>query len=169
MASHDVAATASNIQALQASHPLSILKLSEPLTPDSPSHQTTANELPTPGALEADLTHYKELFSKLRFSYLEQVTKEKFLRAIVGDPPLIVEHAENVELETQLVEVKEELKRQKEEVKALVDELEARGRDIARRTSSRTYIFSAAASNHINQVMHRYSYKRSNYRHSRCK
>ena len=75
----------------------------------------------------------KELFSKLRFSYLEQVTKEKFLRAIVGDPPLIVEHAENIELESQLAEIKAVLKAQKEHVGDMVKELDVKGRDLSRR------------------------------------
>ena len=75
----------------------------------------------------------QELFSKLRFSYLEQVTKEKFLRAIVGDPPSIVDHAENVELENQLAEIKAVLKAQKEHVGEVVAELDARGRDLSRR------------------------------------
>lgn len=73
------------------------------------------------------------MFSKLRFSYLEQVTKEKFLRAIVGDPPLIVEHHENIELESQLAEIKAVLKAQKEHVAGMVKELEDRGRDLCRR------------------------------------
>ncbi|GAB1205889.1 hypothetical protein APSETT445_004568 [Aspergillus pseudonomiae] len=75
----------------------------------------------------------KELFSKLRFSYVEQVTKEKFLRAIVGDPPLVVGHNENVELETQLAEVKAELKASKEEVRMMIEEMEKTGRDLAHR------------------------------------
>lgn len=75
----------------------------------------------------------KELFSKLRFSYLEQVTKEKFLRAIVGDPPLIVGHTENVELEGQLAEVKAELKAQKEEARMMIEEMEKMSRDLASR------------------------------------
>ncbi|KAL8822497.1 MAG: hypothetical protein Q9191_006767 [Dirinaria sp. TL-2023a] len=74
-----------------------------------------------------------ELFSKLRFSYLEQVTKEKFLRAIVGDPPLIVEHQENIELESQLAEVKAVLKEQKEHVAQMVKDLETKGRELAKR------------------------------------
>ena len=73
------------------------------------------------------------MFSKLRFSYLEQVTKEKFLRAIVGDPPLIVEHQENVELEAQLAEVKADLKAQKTDVAGMVEALEAQGRELSRR------------------------------------
>lgn len=82
-----------------------------------------------------DLSALQELFSKLRFSYLEQVTKEKFLRAIVGDPPLIVGHNENVELETQLAEVKGALKSRKEEVRLMIEEMEKIGRDLASRES----------------------------------
>ncbi|KAL8775975.1 MAG: hypothetical protein Q9213_008419, partial [Squamulea squamosa] len=87
------------------SQPLSIIRLSESISSSTNPTTTTQNpnartsDLPTPTSLAADLTHYRDLFSKLRFSYLEQVTKEKFLRAIVGDPPLIVEHSENVEFE----------------------------------------------------------------------
>jgi len=79
------------------------------------------------------MTHFQELFSKLRFSYLEQVTKEKFIRAIVGDPPLVVEHQENVELEESLAVAKSALKAQKTEVAELVAELEARGRELCRK------------------------------------
>lgn len=127
-----VAQTLTTLQTLQSSHPLSILHLASPLIPD-PSPSASSSSLPTPTALLADLTHYRDLFSKLRFSYLEQVTKEKFLRAIVGDPPLIVEAAENTALETDLSVVKAELKRQKQDVAALVTELEARGREVCRR------------------------------------
>ncbi|KAL9024295.1 MAG: hypothetical protein Q9196_006619, partial [Gyalolechia fulgens] len=86
---------------------------------------------PTPQSLAADLSHYRDLFSKLRFSYLEQVTKEKFLRAIVGEPPLVVNNAENVELAKQLAEIKQVLKMQKEHVARLVAELESKGRELA--------------------------------------
>ena len=61
------------------------------------------------------------------------MTKEKFLRAIVGDPPLIVEHGENIELEHQLAEVKAVLKAQKEHVGEMVKDLDARGRGLSRR------------------------------------
>lgn len=79
------------------------------------------------------INNSKELFSKLRFSYLEQVTKEKFIRAIVGDPPLVVEHQENVELEASLAVSKGALKAQKTEVAELVAELEKRGRELCRK------------------------------------
>ncbi len=61
------------------------------------------------------------------------MTKEKFLRAIVGDPPLIVEHGENIELESQLADIKAVLKAQKEHVGEMVRELDAQGRDLSRR------------------------------------
>ncbi|KAF4269812.1 hypothetical protein KXW98_005540 [Aspergillus fumigatus] len=122
---------------------LAIIRISEPISSSdaeksnsSPSKRTSdvsAIDNPTPASLEADLTHYKELFAKLRFSYVEQVTKEKFLRAIVGDPPLVVGHNENVELEGQLAEVKAELKSRKEEVRIMIEDMEKMGRDLASR------------------------------------
>ncbi|KAJ5111088.1 hypothetical protein N7532_001623 [Penicillium argentinense] len=122
---------------------LAIIRISEPIsdvgdTTVSPSKRGSDVSIsnlndPTPAVLEADLTHYKELFSKLRFSYLEQVTKEKFLRAIVGEPPLVVGHNENVELETQLADVKAELKSRKEEARLMIEEMEKIGRDLATR------------------------------------
>ncbi|KAJ5930461.1 hypothetical protein N7466_005954 [Penicillium verhagenii] len=122
---------------------LSIIRIAEPISDagdanPSPSKRRSDVSLsnlhdPTPATLEDDLAHYKELFSKLRFSYVEQVTKEKFLRAIVGDPPLIVGHNENMELETQLAEVKAELKAQKEEARMVIEEMEKMSRDLASR------------------------------------
>ncbi|PLB52439.1 hypothetical protein P170DRAFT_434201 [Aspergillus steynii IBT 23096] len=121
---------------------LAIVRISEPIfspddnsapTPSKRNSDVSTLDNPTPASLEADLTHYKELFSKLRFSYVEQVTKEKFLRAIVGDPPLVVGHNENVELETQSAEVKAELRAHKEEVRVLTEEMEKKGRDLSRR------------------------------------
>lgn len=79
----------------------------------------------------------KELFTKLRFSYVEQVTKEKFLRAIVSDDPAVVEPAENAELEALLAEQKAALKAQKAEVAGLIAEIERRGRELSQRTYPR--------------------------------
>ncbi|KAK4040714.1 kinetochore protein Sos7 [Parachaetomium inaequale] len=134
-----------------------IIKLSEPIssatpsvvndpttTPKTPQTTTLArtsdvsttsldNTGPTPTSLEADLAHYRELFAKLRFSYVEQVTKEKFIRAIVGDPPLIVSAQENADLEAANAAAKAELKALKEEVAEMVAGLEGRGRELVGR------------------------------------
>src|SRR4051812_1324386 len=109
MAPSQAEAALAKLTALQGSHPISIIQLGEPIssarhTPPSanatddptmtgavgsaePSGRTSdasaiAATGPTPSSLEADLAHYRELFAKLRFSYVEQVTKEKFIRAI---------------------------------------------------------------------------------------
>ncbi|KAK3068946.1 hypothetical protein LTS18_000471, partial [Coniosporium uncinatum] len=95
----------------------------------------------TPASLEAELTHYKvcvpapfqEHFKKLRFSYIEQVTKEKFLRQLTSDNPTYIEHAENAELEARLVQQKASLQAQKAEVAEMSEELERRGRELAQR------------------------------------
>ncbi|KAI9778254.1 MAG: hypothetical protein M1839_008278 [Geoglossum umbratile] len=144
MATRNAEEALSQLSFLQESSELSIIKISEPISTEphatgnrsSDASTDDGHSGPSPASLEADLTHYKELFSKLRFSYLEQVTKEKFLRAIVGDPPLIVEHQENVELEKQLVEIKAALKAQKLKVAQLVAELEEKGRELAQRHES---------------------------------
>ncbi|OAR04798.1 hypothetical protein LLEC1_03244 [Akanthomyces lecanii] len=128
----------------QAHHEISIIKLSEPITSytaQEPRQRTsdasnTSLEGPTPASLEADLVHYSELFSKLRFSYVEQVTKEKFIRAIVGDPPLIVSMQENLELEKHNLEAKAELKNLKQDVASMVEDLEHKARELSQKYES---------------------------------
>ena len=61
------------------------------------------------------------------------MTKEKFLRAVVGDPPLYISASENVALESRLLSTKASLKAQKIEVAELVADLENRGRELSRR------------------------------------
>lgn len=133
-----------DLEDLQSKHEISIIKLSEPISSALPQEGADANTTrtsdvsnasadATPASLEADLAHYKELFAKLRFSYVEQVTKEKFIRAIVGEPPLIVTPQENLELEKQNAQAKAQLKALKMEVADMVEELERRGRELSRR------------------------------------
>jgi len=131
----------SELAGLQADHEVSIISLSEPIlnaiSADPRQRTSDASnsslDAPTPTSLEADLTHYKELFAKLRFSYVEQVTKEKFIRAIVGDPPLIVTPQENADLEKENLAAKAQLKALKVEVAHMVAELEKRGRELSQR------------------------------------
>ncbi|KAL7621230.1 hypothetical protein AAE478_008547 [Parahypoxylon ruwenzoriense] len=130
-------------QLLGADQEISILKLSEPIyaavTQLQDTHQRTSDistsslDATTPSSLEADLTHYRELFAKLRFSYVEQVSKEKFIRAIVGDPPLIVNPQENVDLEKENLEAKATLKALKTEVGGMVSQLENKARELSRK------------------------------------
>lgn len=144
MAAKKVAEVLHKLEDLQSNHEISIIKLSEPISSISSQAGQDANSTrtsdvstssvdATPASLEADLAHYKELFAKLRFSYVEQVTKEKFIRAIVGEPPLIVTPQENVELEKQNAAAKAQLKALKMEVADTVEELESKGRELSRK------------------------------------
>ncbi|KAI7784652.1 60s ribosomal protein l37 [Diaporthe eres] len=144
MAAKKAAEVLHELEDLQSNHDISIIKLSEPISSVLPQAGQDANNArtsdvssssvdATPASLEADLAHYKELFSKLRFSYVEQVTKEKFIRAIVGEPPLIVTPQENVELEKQNAAAKAQLKALKMEVADTVEELESKGRELSRK------------------------------------
>ncbi|UKZ76717.1 hypothetical protein TrVFT333_004426 [Trichoderma virens FT-333] len=129
------------LRRLQSNNELSIIKLSESISTSTPNDtlqrisdaSNTSLDGPSPTSLDADLIHYKELFAKLRFSYVEQVTKEKFIRAIVGDPPLIVTLQENLDLERENAEAKAQLKNLKLEVADLVSDLEKRGRELSQR------------------------------------
>jgi DNA repair exonuclease SbcCD ATPase subunit len=129
---------------LQSSQEISIIKLSEPISSSRPqdARQRTSDasnsafDAPTPAGLTADLAHYKELFAKLRFSYVQQVTKEKFIRAIVGDPPMIVTMEENVELEKENAVAKKQLKELKTEVADMVADLERRGIELSQKYES---------------------------------
>ncbi|KIW73336.1 hypothetical protein PV04_01466 [Phialophora macrospora] len=149
----DYSSAVTRLRAQQAAQPLSILALAEPiitsrreteqpqaasgasdgLSTSEADSSSSASLALTPATLAADLTHYKDLFSKLRFSYLEQVTKEKYLRSIVGDPPLLVSHGDNLALEQTLATMKQDLKAKKGEVDALVAAMEERARDVALR------------------------------------
>ncbi|KAG5513346.1 hypothetical protein PMAC_001409 [Pneumocystis sp. 'macacae'] len=81
-------------------------------------------DISDPNIVESDLKYFKELFSKLKFSYIEQETKERYLRAILDDPILVVEHKDNIELEKKNVELKSHLKSRKEDVDKTCKELE---------------------------------------------
>ncbi|KAI0172393.1 hypothetical protein GGR52DRAFT_403436 [Hypoxylon sp. FL1284] len=131
------------LRSLSTNQEISILKLSEPISAAVSQSQdprqrtsdisTSSLDATTPSSLEADLTHYRELFAKLRFSYVEQVTKEKFIRAIVGDPPLIVSPQENVDLEKENLEAKATLKALKTAVASMVTELEEKARELSQK------------------------------------
>lgn len=140
----DLAKTQEVLEALdeiRSTREISIIKLSEPISSSTPqdARQRTSDasnsalDAPTPSSLAADLAHYKELFAKLRFSYVQQVTKEKFIRAIVGDPPMIVTMEENMELEKENAVVKKELKELKTEVADMVTDLERRGVELSKK------------------------------------
>lgn len=134
-----------SLESLPSISNLSILALSDPYLASSQradgahrSSNASSNEgrdNVSPAILIADLVHYQELFSKLRFSYVEQVTKERFLRAITADQPEFVDASENAALEEKLKGDKAALKDKKQEVRDMVRDLEEQGRHLAARMS----------------------------------
>ena len=128
---------------LQLPTDLTILSLSHPfLAPATETdpvqrNSTSSNdrENSTPAILSADLAHYQDLFTKLRFSYVEQVTKERFLRSITAEQPDFVDASENAELQARLLEDKKALKERKSEVREIIAALEEQGRQLAQRKS----------------------------------
>ncbi|CAA9965252.1 Spc7 domain containing protein [Pyrenophora teres f. maculata] len=135
---------ASALEQLQQSQSLKLLAIAETLSPkDVPQAANKRNSAASedseqngdthPAALEADLLHYKELFSKLRFSYVEQVTKEKFLRSITENPPRLVDASENEEKEKEILGLKADLKERKLEVAEILKQLEDKGKELAKR------------------------------------
>lgn len=141
MDANEVDSVLKGVQELEANRELSIIRLSEPISSEDSQDarqrtsdvSNTSTDTPTPASLEADLQHYKELFAKLRFSYVEQVTKEKFIRAIVGDPPQIVSPQENADLEKENQAAKAQLKALKLEVADMVAGLEKKARELSQR------------------------------------
>ena len=134
------------LQQLQLPTDLTILSLSAPYLADrdhsnpsskkrTSSSSSEHRENATPAILSADLAHYQDLFSKLRFSYVEQVTKERFLRSITAEQPEFVDPAENAELQERLAADKAALKERKAEVREIVEALEEQGRQLAGRES----------------------------------
>ncbi|KAF2653528.1 hypothetical protein K491DRAFT_661700 [Lophiostoma macrostomum CBS 122681] len=135
------------LEELQQPHSLKLLAIAETLSPkDLPQSAQKRNSAVSddseqngdthPAALEADLMHYKELFSKLRFSYVEQSTKEKFLRSITDNPPQLVEAAENEQKEKDVLKLKADLRERKLEVAETIKQLEQKGRELALRYES---------------------------------
>ncbi|EPX74767.1 Bfr1 binding protein [Schizosaccharomyces octosporus yFS286] len=80
---------------------------------------------------EQELKKYKEFFSQLKFSYIEQGTKERYLRAILDDPPLLVEPEDNEKLESTISELKSRLKQRKDEVELLKKKIISNCNEIA--------------------------------------
>ncbi|CAO77638.2 Kinetochore protein Sos7 [Schizosaccharomyces pombe] len=80
---------------------------------------------------EHELQQYRELFTRLKFSYIEQGTKERYLRAILDDPPMLVEAEDNEKLETTNSSLKGRLKSEKREVDLLTEELKTTSRELS--------------------------------------
>jgi hypothetical protein len=84
-----------------------------------------------PVTLDHELVHYRNLFQRLKFSYLEQIAKEKFVRTITDDHRVFPEADENDALVEKVMAAKKEWKQSKRELEAMVDRIKGLGERIA--------------------------------------
>ncbi|KAJ3025322.1 UNVERIFIED_CONTAM: hypothetical protein HDU68_007257 [Siphonaria sp. JEL0065] len=75
--------------------------------------------------MEAELTFHKELFSKLKFNFLEQTTKEQFLTRALAQPPQWCCPQEIAETERTIKDLKTHLKAYKKETEGARENLSA--------------------------------------------
>ncbi|CAM0137331.1 unnamed protein product [Umbelopsis sp. WA50703] len=73
---------------------------------------------------------YKDHFAKLKFNYLEQETKERFLKSLLKEPTVNVEQSDNWEIDRQNREEKQKLKTGKLETIALKREITTLGKTL---------------------------------------
>ncbi|KAI9280570.1 hypothetical protein BC943DRAFT_330677 [Umbelopsis sp. AD052] len=83
-----------------------------------------------PKSFSMVLDFYKEHFAKLKFNYLEQETKDRFLKSLLKDPSLVIEQADNWELDRQNREEKHKLKDGKLETITLQREITTVGKTL---------------------------------------
>lgn len=117
-------------------HRLTIDELTEALSVPSDTSSRTSDVSDTlananPASLKANLDNYKKFFTKLRFSYVEQMMKERFLAMITEDPPVVVDAKQNYELVEKLKVAKGELQQRKRKTEELLAQLEALSKQIA--------------------------------------
>ncbi|KAJ1660553.1 hypothetical protein IWQ61_000554 [Dispira simplex] len=75
-------------------------------------------------AIEQDIGYYKERFTKLKFNYLEQATKERFIHDLMREPPVVVQQEDNHELEAHNAQHKQQLKKRKHEAGVRREQIE---------------------------------------------
>ncbi|ODQ80285.1 hypothetical protein BABINDRAFT_166634 [Babjeviella inositovora NRRL Y-12698] len=87
--------------------------------------QTIEGEFVNPKAIDDDIKQKKELYKQLKFQYLEQETKEKFLRIILDNPPRYIDNSDLAEIDQQTSALKQGLRTKKASVEQRSKQLEA--------------------------------------------
>lgn len=89
-----------------------------------------------PRLLKHDVEKYAQLFTAQKAGYLEQENKERFLRAILSDPPFFVEQWDMKDIEEKTRIKKAELSQLKAEVAELQKSVENQAREAATAVST---------------------------------
>lgn len=91
-----------------------------------------------PRGIQEELTYFKEFCSKLKFQYLEQETRDKFLRLLLteGNPNVPAEELDRIVQEN--VELKLILKQRKTEMESVLEKSEAMAEEVIALSESYT-------------------------------
>ncbi|KAF3991858.1 hypothetical protein FT663_02010 [Candidozyma haemuli var. vulneris] len=90
---------------------------------------TSNSSLQNPGKIKEELTHLKQFLSKLKFQYLEQETRDKFLRSLLIDEKSISKEdvdkivGENQQLKQSLKSLKREIEASTEQAENMAEEV----------------------------------------------
>jgi hypothetical protein len=99
------------------------------VTPD-PDKKSKHKLYTNPLHFDRDIQRYEAQFETRKATYLEQETKERFLRAIINDPPFFVEEWDMKDVEQSTRTKKHHLKEEKTKSRQLLAELDVRTRQI---------------------------------------
>ena len=77
-----------------------------------------------------DVERHREVFENLKVAYMEQETKEKFLRSILLEPAMLVEQEDVMAIEEENKQKKAELKEEKRKVGDIQKEMEKLSRQL---------------------------------------
>lgn len=91
---------------------------------DFQSHMNKINEtVENPILINDEINFQKENFSKLKFQYLEQETKEKFLRSLFDNPPISIQQVDINKLQEENIHSKQALRELKESMNSKMNDI----------------------------------------------
>lgn len=98
---------------------------------DFEEHMGKINDsIENPTTINEEINYQKESFSKLKFQYLEQETKEKFLRSLFDNPPLSVDQGDINNLQEENTHSKQFLKGLKESMDIKMKDIHELSREV---------------------------------------
>lgn len=92
--------------------------------------ENTTSRLSNPNGIKDELAYLKEFSSKLKFQYLEQETRDKFLRLLLIENELNINREDIDTLVTQNAELKQALKDLKREMETVIQSSDTVANDV---------------------------------------
>lgn len=103
----------------------------------NPIDEVLTKRITNPTLVDEEITYYKQYLSKLKFLYLEQETRDKFLRRVLIDKKLDISNEEITTITEENNESKANLKQLKGQIDAVISKIEGLTNEIIE--SNHTY------------------------------